>query len=212
VYGTCRTFTGSPWSGPFPPPSPQPRGHLAMIEGALFGGFSGTIGLSDCSEAHMLGLRPWPSPTGLSVDLMTVSSELSRFPLMELMHMPQVSDSGEPNEHSLSALIHIAFPIVLQGRHSRTVISELNTAPMHTPTNASPRHHWSSTHSSGPERIATPYSAEDLSSTSITRRLTSYSMPVLPGAFVAVGIPVTRHPPHRSQHALLMHWAPTSGV
>ena len=29
---------------------------------------------------------------------------------------------------------------------------------------------------------------------------------------VAVGMPVTRHPPHRSQHALLMHWAPTSGV
>jgi hypothetical protein len=81
---------------------------------------------------------------------------------MKRMHMPQVSDSGEPNEHSLSALTHIAFPIILQGRHSRTVISELNTAPMQTLTNASPRHHWSSTHSSGSERIATPYSAEDL--------------------------------------------------
>ena len=81
---------------------------------------------------------------------------------MKLMHMPQVSDSGEPNEHSLSALTHIAFPIDLQGRHSQTVISELNTVPMHTPTNASPRHHWSSRHSSGPERIATPYSVEDL--------------------------------------------------
>jgi hypothetical protein len=44
-------------------------------------------------------------------------------------------------------------------------------------------HHWSSRHSSGPERIATPCSAEDLSSTSITRSLTSYSMPVLAGAF-----------------------------
>ena len=115
-------------------------------------------------------------------DLTTVSSELSRFPLMECMHMPQVSDSGELNKNSHIALIHVAFPIVGQGRHSRTVISELNTAPMHTLTNASPRHHWSSTHSSGPERIATPYSAEDLSSTS-TRRLTSYSMPVLTGAF-----------------------------
>ncbi len=68
--------------------------------------------------------------------------------------MPQVSDSGELNKNSHIALIHVAFPIVLQGRHSRTVISELNTAPMHTLTNASPRHHWSSTHSSGPERIA----------------------------------------------------------
>ena len=97
--------------------------------------------------------------------------------------MPQASDSGELNKDSHIALIHVAFPIVGQGRHSRTVISELNTAPMHALTNASPRHHWSSTHSSGPERIATPYSAEDLPSTSITRRLTSYSMPVLTGAF-----------------------------
>jgi len=28
---------------------------------------------------------------------------------------------------------------------------------------------------------------------------------------VAVGMPVTRHPPHRSQHALLTHWAPALG-
>ena len=42
---------------------------------------------------------------------------------------------------------------------------ELNTAPMHTPANASPRHHWSSRHSSGPEWIATPYSVEDLALT-----------------------------------------------
>ena len=95
-------------------------------------------------------------------DYTTAPSEISRFPLMKLMHMPQVSDSGEPNEHSPNALLHVAFPIVQQGRHSRTVISELNTAPMHTLTNASPRHHWSSRHSSGPEWIATPYSAEDL--------------------------------------------------
>ena len=29
-------------------------------------------------------------------DYTTVPSEISRFPLMKLMHMPQVSDSGEP--------------------------------------------------------------------------------------------------------------------
>ncbi|MEE9418987.1 MAG: hypothetical protein V3W43_05890, partial [Desulfatiglandaceae bacterium] len=56
---------------------------------------------------------------------------------------------------------HVAFPSVGRGRHSQTVISELNTAPVHSPANASPRHHWSSTHSSGPERIATPYSVVD---------------------------------------------------
>ena len=78
--------------------------------------------------------------------------------------MPQVYDSGEPNEHSLDALIHLAFPLVVQGRHSRPVISELHTAPMHTPANASPRHCWSSRHSSGPGRVATPYPVEDLTS------------------------------------------------
>jgi hypothetical protein len=164
VYGTCRTLTGSPWSGPFPPPSPQPRGHIATIEGALFDSFSGTIGLSDFSEVYTPGFRPWPSPAGLSSGLYTAASEISRFPLMKRMHMPQVSDSGELNKHSHNALFHVAFPIVQQGQHSRTVISEVNTVPMHTPTNASPRHHWSSRHSSGPERIATPYSVEDLTS------------------------------------------------
>jgi len=178
VYGICRTFTGSPRSGPFPPPSPPPRGHIPTIEGALFDSFSGTIGLSDFSEVYMPGFRPSPSPAGLSSGLYTAASEISRFPLMERMHMPQVSDSGELNKHSLSALTHIAFPTVQQGRHSRTVISELNTVPMHTPTNASPRHHWSSRHSSGPERIATPFSVEDSALS-----LTSYSMPVLTGAF-----------------------------
>ena len=33
-----------------------------------------------------------------------------------------------------------------------------------------------------------------------------------PVFLVAVGMPVARHPPHRSQRALLTHWAPTSGV
>ncbi len=143
------------------------------------------MSLSDFSEVYTPGFRPQPSPARLSSGLTTVPSEISRFPFMKRMHMPQVSDSGEPNEHSHIALIHIAFPIVQQGRHSRTVISELNTAPMHTLTNASPRHHWSSTHSLGSEWIATPYSVEDLSSTSIIRKLTSYSMPVLTGAFPA---------------------------
>ena len=74
----------------------------------------------------------------------------------------------------------LAFPFILLGRHSRAVISELNTAPMRSPANASPRHHWSSAHSSGPGRIATPYPVEDLTSLDPNRSLTSYSMPVSP--------------------------------
>ena len=50
---------------------------------------------------------------------------------MKLVHMPQAFDSGEPNEHSHTALTHVAFPTAVQGQHSRKVISELNTAPMH---------------------------------------------------------------------------------
>ncbi len=130
----------------------------------MFDSFPGTMGLSDFSEVYTPGFRPWPSPAGLSLGRNTAASEISRFPLMKSMHMPQVSDSGEPNEDSLDALIRLAFPIVVQGGHSREVISELHTAPMHTPANASPRHCWSSRHSSGPGRVATPYPVEDLTS------------------------------------------------
>ena len=75
--------------------------------------------------------------------------------------MPQVFDSGELNENSHNAFIHVAFPIVQQGRHSQAVISEFYTAPMHTPTNpgiAGPCHHWSSTHSSGSRHGGNRYS------------------------------------------------------
>ena len=46
-------------------------------------------------------------------------------------------------------------------------------------------HHWSSTHSSGPEGIATPYPAVDLTSAELSRCLTTYSMPAFAGAFTA---------------------------
>jgi hypothetical protein len=94
--------------------------------------------------------RLMPSHIPLSIS-QTINVLSQHSPLLS-----QVSDSGEQNEHSHNALLHVAFPIVLQGRHSRTVISELNTVPMHTPANASPRHYWSSRHSSGAEWIATP--------------------------------------------------------
>ena len=29
---------------------------------------------------------------------------------------------------------------------------------------------------------------------------------------IPVGMPITRHPPYRSQRALLMHWAPASSI
>jgi len=40
-----------------------------LVAGPLFGGFPGTMNLSDCSTAYLLGLRPWPSPAGLAAKL-----------------------------------------------------------------------------------------------------------------------------------------------
>ena len=57
--------------------------------------------------------------------------------------------------------LHVAFPTVGQGRRSRGVISEINTAPVRPSANASPLHRWSSTHSLRPKRVASPYSAKD---------------------------------------------------
>lgn len=36
---------------------------ISPVEESLFNGFSGTMGLSDCSEAFMLGLRPPALPS-----------------------------------------------------------------------------------------------------------------------------------------------------
>ncbi len=40
-----------------------------LVAGPLFDGFPGTMNLSDCSTAYMLGLRHWPSPAGLAAKL-----------------------------------------------------------------------------------------------------------------------------------------------
>ena len=81
---------------------------------------------------------------------------------MVLTHMLQVSGSGELKPAlAISHRLHVAFPTVGQGRRSQGVISEINTAPVRPSANASPLHRWSSTHSSRPKRVASPYSAKD---------------------------------------------------
>jgi len=95
-------------------------------------------------------------------NLLPATAELSRFPYMVLTHMLQVSGSGELKPAlALSHRLHVAFPTVVQGRRSRGVISEINTAPVRPSANASPRHRWSSMHSLRPKRVASPYSAKD---------------------------------------------------
>ena len=133
-----------------------------VIEEPLFDGFPGTMGLSDCSAAYTLGLRPKPSPVGLATDTPPATAELSRFPYMVLAHMLQVYGSGELKPAlAISHRLHVAFPTVGQGRRSQGVISEINTAPVRPSANASPLHRWSSTHSLRPKRVASPYPAKD---------------------------------------------------
>ena len=182
AYRACRSQSDSPWSRPFPPPSPPVHSPDSIrIEGPLFDGFSGTIDLSDCSAALLLGLRPpaFPNRTGSTTSCQPLPSS----PGSRTWSVRTCCRSLTPGSWTSTRAIapaHIAFPCTLLGRHSRAVISELNTAPVRSPANASPRHHWSSTHSSGPGRIATPYPVEDLTSAELTRSLPSYSMPVSP--------------------------------
>jgi hypothetical protein len=163
VYGSCRTFTGPPRPGaPFLHHLRRPVVILLRLKGL-------------CSTASQVLLA---CPTSRKCTRRDFGLDLPRPDcLRDYKQSRQRRDSRSwslctcsrsltPGSRVSTRLAHslilIAFPIAGQGRHSRTVISELNTAPVHTPTNASPRHHWSSTHSSGPERIATPFSVEDL--------------------------------------------------
>ena len=66
------------------------------IEETLFDGFLGTIGLSDFPQPSIaVVLLRFTTPTSPCHGLRPVHG-ISRFPLMKLTHMPQVSDSGEP--------------------------------------------------------------------------------------------------------------------
>jgi len=102
---------------------------FAMIEGALFDGFSSTIGLSDFSEVYTPGFRPWPSPAGLPSGLL--NSPFRDLPI-----------------HTHKTYAH-ATGLWLRGAGQAL-------AQSHQPMLPSPRHHWSSRHSSGPEWVATP--------------------------------------------------------
>ena len=90
--------------------------------------------------------------------------EISRFPLMRFMHMPQVSDSGESNKHSHYRTCSCCLP----HQSTRSALPKGDFGAQYcayaSPTNASPPHRWKSRHSSGPEWFATPSSVKDLTS------------------------------------------------
>ena len=81
------------------------------------------------------------------------------------------------------------------------LLSRLNTQPARYPVNASPLPSRTTTHDSGLTWFATP---------SLGGTCTRETYRFVPAHF-AVGTALTGGPPHRSQRALLTHWAPTSG-
>ena len=142
---------------------------------ALFARFTGTMRPSDSPQTCMSTLRPlafFDRPTLLSS---VGVCRASRFPRMELPHMPRVSDSGVEGPLAPYAALHVAFPISRQGRHTEVVISELNTWPVCTPVNASPASLRMQMHDSEPKWCATPF---------LCGSLIRYSLPVYPGAFL----------------------------
>ena len=83
---------------------------------------------------------------------MTGTVEISRFSCIECPHMLRVSDSAGPTRDSLvCASCRIAFPHVVQGRHPKLVISELNGWPALPPVNASRASSRLPAHDSGPQ-------------------------------------------------------------
>jgi len=88
--------------------------------------------------------------------------------------MLRVLDSVVSRDRSRSRGPHLAFPISEQGRHTKVMISELDTWPMSSPVNASPAALRPPAHDSGPRWCAIPF---------LCGSLIRYSMPVYPGAF-----------------------------
>ena len=117
----------------------------------LFEGFTGTIGLSDFPQPFIaVVLLRFTTRTSHCHMLRSVHG-ISRFSCIECPRMLRVSDSAGPVGDSLYIATHrIAFPIVAQGRHPGTVISELNGWPAFPPVNASRATSRLSAHDSGP--------------------------------------------------------------
>src|SRR5437879_3779820 len=85
----------------FPSASPLSSTDSAPARAALFAGFAGTTGLSDCPPIS--GLRPWPSPSGPLMIGERASGGPSRFSRMELPYMPWFSDrAGFPGGSRLA--------------------------------------------------------------------------------------------------------------
>ena len=141
---------------------------------ALFVRFLGTTTPSDSRSAFMSGFGsaspnrpPSPSDEGAFRVSRVLAHGVST-------HARGLRLRGVKGQLALIATLHVAFPIVPQGRHTEGVISELNTRPVCTPVNASPGTLLPPAHDSGPGWLAKP---------SQYGSFIRDSMPVYPGAF-----------------------------
>ena len=160
--GACRLVPCSPWPPPFAPPTPVPvaRGRSPASQ-LLWRGLTSRPRASPASAHHLPG-------AGQTL-LILAGGEISRFPHKELTHMlGSTTAPGRPSARA-GAPGHVAF----HSKHSvgvpEVLFSRLNTQPMRTPVNASPKPSRASAHDSGTVWFAIP---------SLAETYTLYSLPV----------------------------------
>ena len=121
----------------------------------LFAGVCGTMAPSDSSVACSMGVRLLTFPTSSNFPSKRGQldpTEVSRFSCRERPHMPGSMTPPNPVVTRVGSL-----PLMLPSpAHHRVgirdeVISELNSPPVLSPVNASPRPRGPSRHDSGPE-------------------------------------------------------------
>src|SRR5437867_2245294 len=141
-------------------PSPHcavPSTDSAAVVLALFVGFVGTTGLSDCPPSFIAGVRRWALPARPVAPSATGEAGLSRFSRKKLPYVRRVSDRAGLGSGSRCR----GWPMWPSASHNgvgapECPISRLNTAPVRAPVNASPPLSRVAPHDSGSSWVADP--------------------------------------------------------
>ncbi len=158
----------------FPSGDPLPSTTSATPTGALFSDFAGTTGSSDFPRSCITGLRPQPFPHDPPLHhdrRMIMGSPGSR--IRRFRTCPGSSTPRSPSTARENAANDVAFRVVGPRRHPEQKITRLNSPACTYPTDASPPPSRTTTHGSGPPRLATP---------SMLDSLIPFSRPDYPGA------------------------------
>src|SRR4029077_11650238 len=140
--GACWLVPCSPRSPPFAPPTPasvaRRRSPASQL---LWRGLTSRPRASPASAHHL--------PDAGQNLLILAGGEISRFPSKELTHMlGSTTAPGRPSARA-GAPSHVAFHSTHSVGVPEILFSRLNTQPMRTPVNASPRPSRASAHDSG---------------------------------------------------------------